>query len=93
MLLEDILMYGKYGTIILAYFCVASVDELTDFNPTDDGDEVWELPPTFNIARTLIAVETEDLSIGNIYFGVIDGHICVAEQNASPLIFYKRKVD
>lgn len=93
MLLEDFDLYGKYGEIILAFFGVTSVEALVDFNPTDDGDEVWSLPETFKVSRLMLDAETADFAIGNIYFGELDGALCVAEQNASPFIFYRRRVD
>ena len=89
---EDSELYGEFGELILNFLNITTGGRVESFSPTDDADEVWSLPPQFVPSIIMRDVSTPDLAIGIVWFGVMDGKPCVAEQNASPIVFY-RKVD
>ena len=81
--------YGGYYEVILA-FLHATPDTLELIDPSDDGDEMWELPGDFVVQFEITDAETLRFSIGHLWFGSINGIPHVAEQNASPIGYYRK---
>ena len=81
--------YGGYYFVILA-FLRANYNEAELIDPSDDGDEMWELPGDFLIQFEIADAQTDKFSIGHLWFGTINGIPHVAEQNASPIGYYRK---
>lgn len=81
--------YGAYYEFILA-FLHADAETVELIDPSDDGDEMWELPNEFVIQFELNDVNTSNFSIGQLWFGSLNGIPHVAEQNASPIGYYRK---
>jgi hypothetical protein len=82
--------YGQYYHGILAYLH-ATYEEAELIDPSDDGDECWELPKDFVVLYEVEDAETAHFSIGQLWFGTVNGKPVVACQNASPIGYYRKK--
>lgn len=84
-------LYGHYIDFIMKYLDVTSMEQIECFVPTDDGEEVWEVPEGWIIEDTFKDCSTTHLDIGDIFF--LNNHLerVVAERNASPLLFYRKR--
>jgi hypothetical protein len=91
MFVENPESYGIFVGMFCAYLGVDTPEEIIEYCTTDDGDEVWTLPPQFIVVGEVDKASTADFAIGKLWFGVMDAKPCIAEQNASPIVFYVAK--
>ncbi len=88
--------YGQYAKDILLYLGVQNVHDITTAYPSV-MEEVYDANEVnfHSVIREELDAKTENFSIGYLAFGIWDlGNLrcrCVAEQNASPMIFYVAK--
>lgn len=80
--------YGPLLLLYASYLRVSGVDSIMEFCPTDDGEEIWNLPNDFEIVMEFDNCSTKTFSIGKVWLGKIAGKPVIAECNASPILFW-----
>ena len=93
------LMIEKYFPLSILYIAFLRANSLSGitwgfdavYGQNWDFEEIYTLPKRLKIHLKMTEVCTENLAVGDIIFGELNGVRIIAEQNASPYLIYRRR--